>query len=174
MGCLLFRNSSDRFGAIPVVLPAMPLLPAEHAVGLLIGVDFFQYAINSIRTAFRDCWHSFVSFSSVRNRIYRCAGFNQFCLPIGSGSEAVSLSGRLGDRAFHLTLDRFRPVRVRLAFATRQFACTIWRSLDSICNRVHIRDAANRNCDSLVHFRVILDVTGQERWVASAARLTAG
>src|SRR6202158_6396071 len=128
MGRSLLRKSPNRFGAVPFVLPAMPLLPPEHAFGLFVGVDFFQYAINSIRTAFRDCWHSFVSFSSVRNRIYRCAGFNQFCLPIGSGSEAVSLSGRLGDRAFHLTLDRFRPVRVRLGFATRPFACSTWRA----------------------------------------------
>ena len=137
----------------------MPLLPAQHAVWLLAGLDFLPNEIRAIGRPLYADWHSFVSLSPIWNCGSRGTRFEQLSLPALRPSTTFRLLGNTGYRLVNRTMDYARAVRLCGKFAGRQIGCTVWRPPDSVRNRMRIGNPDNWNADSWINLRGVFGFT---------------
>src|SRR6266404_868099 len=96
VGGLLLGRSPDVLGAVPSLLPAMPLLLAQHVFRFFAAVGFFRHEIGTVLRSLHHCWHSFVSLTAIWNCLSRRPRADEFSLSIVCSSAARVLRGRPG------------------------------------------------------------------------------
>ena len=82
MGGFLLGRSLDVLGAVPSLLPAMPLLLAQHVFRLFAAVGFFRHEIGAVLRSLHHSWHSFVSLTPFWNCISRRSRAGEFSLSV--------------------------------------------------------------------------------------------
>ena len=112
------------FSSVPPLREAMPLLRAQHALNLLVVLDFFQNEIRSRLHALCIGVRSFVSHSSVRTRARFCARQLELGLSTVRGSATLALVRSACYRSLHFAMayplcDRIRTEHNTVAVAGR-------------------------------------------------------